>query len=193
MIPGFGLDDVLPPFEGDDATGAADLCRSPYQATMSELVDRFGTSRERGAILRGFKAYRDALRASGFATGFQWVNGSFVEACELVKGRPPSDIDVVSLFYRPANLNDVTAWQSFVQRNVQTLFDPQHCKATYLCDSYFIDLNIAADLVATQAAYWFGLFSHQRDTFRWKGLIQLNLQCDDESAMDLLTTKEVGW
>jgi hypothetical protein len=160
---------------------------------MAELFDRFGTSPERAAILKGFKAYRDALRAEGIVGGFQWVNGSFVEACELEKGRPPSDIDVVSLIYRPTDSKEDQIWQRFVTRHGSTLLDAGHCKATCLCDAYMIDLDIPPDLVASQTAYWFGLFSHQRDTFRWKGLIQIDLQCDDNAAMRLLEMRQKGW
>ncbi|HEY0622550.1 DUF6932 family protein [Sphingomonas sp.] len=193
LIPDFGLGNVLPPFMGNDVVGAEQLPRSPYIATMSELVDRFATSPERAAILRGLKAYRDALREAGFESGHQWIDGSFVEACEVVKGRPPGDVDVVSVLHRPTHHAGEDAWTAFIAAYAHTLLNSQHCKATYHCDSYFIDLDIPARLVTEQTAYWFGLFSHQRDTFRWKGLVQLDLQCDDEAAMQLLAQREAGW
>ena len=34
--------------------------------------------------------------------------------------------------------------------------------------------------------YWFGLFTHQRETFIWKGMLEISLQDDDESALELL-------
>lgn len=192
MIPSFGLGDVLPPFLGDDVVGAF-LPRSPYLATMSEFVTRFATSPERAAILRGFKGYRDAIRDIGFMQGFQWIDGSFVEACETVKGRPPGDVDVISIIHRPTAHAASDPWAAFVDVHGDTLLDSQYCKATYSCDAYFIDLDIPPYLVAQQTAYWFGLFSHQRDTFRWKGLVQLDIQSDDEAAMELLAEIEATW
>jgi hypothetical protein len=193
MIPAFGLGDVLPPFTGSDAVGAYHP-RSPYLATMSELVNRFATSPQRAVILRGFKGFRDALRSVGFEHGFQWVDGSFVEACEQSRRRPPGDIDVVSAVHRPDAHASDAAWDDFVKNYSMALLDSDHCKATYSCDAYFIDLNIIPYEVAKQSAYWFGLFSHQRDTFRWKGMVQVELQCDDEAAMQALDRIEAaGW
>lgn len=193
MIPEFGLGNVLPPFMGGDVVGELHP-RSPYIATMGELVARFATSPERASILRGFKGFRDALRAVGFAHGFQWVDGSFVEACEKVKGRSPGDVDVVSVVHRPDAHMGESAWYDFVNEHSMTLLDPKHCKAAYSCDAYFVDLNTAPRKVVEQSAYWFGLFSHQRETFRWKGLVQVDLQSDDEAAMQALSGIEAaGW
>jgi hypothetical protein len=193
MIPEFGLGSVLPPFMDDDAVGGLSP-RSPYQATMSALVSRFATSPERAAILRGFLDYREELRQIGFEEGFQWIDGSFVEACEQVKGRPPGDVDVVSVFHRPGAHAEEPAWLNFVGQHGDTLLDQAYCKATYACDAYFIDLDIPQRLISEQTAYWFGLFSHQRDTFRWKGLVQLDIQCDDQIAIQTLDEIEAaGW
>lgn len=192
VIPAFELGNVLPPFMHGDVVGVW-APRSPYQASMTELVARFATSRERAAILRGLKQFRDDLRRVGFAEGFQWLDGSFVEACELVKGRAPGDIDVVSVLRRPLAVAGDLAWQQFVAQHGGTLLDSDHCKATYSCDAYFIDLNIPPRYVSEQTAYWFGLFSHQRDTFRWKGMVQVDLQSDDDAAMQTLARIEAQW
>jgi hypothetical protein len=192
MIPDFGLGSVLPPFTEDDVVGQF-LPRSPYKATMTELVTRFATSPERAAILRGFKDFRDAIRGIGFQQGFQWIDGSFVEACELVKGSSPGDVDIVSAVHRPAAHADATSWEAFVEVYGDTLLDQAHCKQTYSCDAYFVDLDVSPRLVSEQTAYWLGLFSHQRDTFRWKGLVQVDLQCDDEAAIQTLSEIEAGW
>jgi len=44
--------------------------------------------------------YRAALRDLGL-NGVQWINGSFCEDVERTRGRPPGDIDLVSLIVRP--------------------------------------------------------------------------------------------
>lgn len=176
----------------DDVVGAF-APRSPYKATMSEFVGRFCTSPERAAILRGFKRFRDELRVVGFEAGFQWVDGSFVEKCEAVKGRPPSDVDVVSVLHRPVAHAGAVQWAAFVDAHGDTLLDQAHCKEEFSCDAYYIDLDIPSSLISEQTAYWFGLFSHQRDTFRWKGMLQIDLQCDDDAAMISLEEIEAAW
>ena len=160
---------------------------------MSQLVERFATSPERASILRGLASYRAALRDAGFSEGFQWIDGSFVENCETERGRPPGDVDVVSVLHRPLAHSGLDAWAQFVEDHGETLLDSQHCKATFRCDAYYIDLDIAPILATGQTAYWFGLFSHQRDTFRWKGLVQVELQSDDDASMQLLAEIEAQW
>lgn len=160
---------------------------------MSEFATTFATSAERVEILRGFKRFRDELRALGFKSGFQWVDGSFVEKCEVVKGRPPSDVDVVSVLRRPDAIVDGVDWIAFVEQYGDTLLDQAYCKDQYSCDAYFIDLDTSPDLVSQQSAYWFGLFSHQRETFRWKGMLQINLQCDDDAAMVAVEEIVAAW
>lgn len=192
MIPPFNEGGVLPPFIGGDATGELQLPRSPYPATMLSLVERFATSQERGVVLRGLMGLRAGLRAVGLTEGLQWIDGSFVEDCEAVKGRPPGDVDVVNLLRRPPALADDAAWIAFLTANF-ALIDPTQTKATFHCDAYFIDLDTDRILVVEQAAYWFGLFSHQRGTFRWKGLVQLELMEDDVAAEAALDAKERTW
>ena len=48
-LPSFDLRGLLPPFVGTDA---ATQDRSPYWATMPELVSAFGTTPHRRALLR---------------------------------------------------------------------------------------------------------------------------------------------
>ncbi|MFC6621325.1 DUF6932 family protein [Novosphingobium panipatense] len=194
MIPAFGLGEVLPPFVGTDVTGGQLLPRSPYPATVRGLVDRFCTSLERAVILRGLFQFRAALRAEGFEQGFQWIDGSFVENCEAFRGRPPGDVDIVSLLRRPPPVAQDAAWVDFATARIGTIFNPDWTKQTFHCDSYFIDLDIDPISVAEQAAYWIGLFSHQRDTFRWKGMVRIEFSDgDDAEALALIGEREAAW
>lgn len=193
MIPAFNDGGVLPPFIGGDATGELQLPRSPYPATMLSLVERFATSQERADILRGLMALRAGLRAAGLTDGLQWIDGSFVEDCESVKGRPPGDVDVVNLLRRPNGLSDDRDWWAFLNANLH-LVDPAQTKAAFKCDAYFIDLDLTDRVsMVGQAAYWFGLFSHQRESFRWKGMVQLELMEDDAAAQAALDSKDGTW
>jgi hypothetical protein len=144
-------------------------------------------------VLRGLLDFRAALRNAGFVTGFQWIDGSFVEDCEKVRGRPPGDVDVVSLLRRPEPHAAENDWQAFVAANAATIFNHDQIKADLHCDSFFIDLDIDPTAVAQQCAYWFGLFSHQRSSFRWKGMVQVNFICDDAEAEAELAARELQW
>lgn len=183
MIPGFNQSGVLPPFlPNSSPTVPADM--SPYKATMLELAQRYGNTPERRVILTGLLDFRDAMRAAGFNNGFQWINGSFVEDCERIRNRPPDDIDVVTFSRRLGGYNS-DQWRLFVRTNPQ-LFNPGIVKLTYKCDAYFEDLDLPAEAIVSKSRYWFGLFSHQRDTSLWKGLLEIPLVDNDIAARQLI-------
>lgn len=179
VIPAFGPSGVLPPFVGADATVRARI--SPYVATMTEIVSRFATSAERMAILGGLLDYRTTLAGLGIVRGAQWIDGSFVEDCETNRQRPPGDIDIVTFAYRPVTFD----WGHFVSQN-SDVFDPNRTKALFRCDAYYIDLQKPAHLVVQDAAYFNGLFSHQRDSGQWKGMLVIDLNSDDAIARSLI-------
>jgi hypothetical protein len=150
------------------------------------LIVRFGTSRERKDILRGFLAHRQALLGLGIY-GVQWLDGSFVENIEFTQGRSPNDIDVVTFFVRPPNLVDQRKYEAFVASNM-AVFSPFAAKAQFKTDPYFVDVSLGPLFVIDQATYWSGLFSHQRVTSLRKGLVKvwLDPQRDDANALQLL-------
>ena len=157
MIPDFSPAGVLPPYLGD----AAGTLRSPYQTTTLELVERLGTTTHRLHIIEGYLNYRDALRGAGFTTGVQWLDGSFME------DKVPNDIDVVSWVHRSM---DVATQRSLISSH-PGVFDPKESKRLYLTDAYLVNLATPNLNFLQQATYWFGLFSHQRRTERWKGML----------------------
>lgn len=181
MIPSFNVSGVLPPFVGENPTNPASM--SPYETSMTAMVRRFATTVERIDILRGLIGYRDALRTLGIREGFQWIDGSFVEQVEDTRGRPPADIDLVTFAHRPG----VTAeqWRALVQDH-RDLFSLSSVKQQYKCDAYFVDVDKDPLLVVNDTRYWFGLFSHQRATALWKGMLLIPLQSDDDAACQLL-------
>ncbi len=179
MIPAFGPSGVLPPFIGADATVRAQV--SPYATTMAGIVRRFGTSAERLALLRGLLDYRIALAKAGIVQGFQWIGGSFVEECETIRQRPPGDVDVITFAYRPA----VSDWVEFVSQHYD-IFDPIQTKAQFKCDAYYVDLQKPPHLSVNDTSYFNGLFSHQRDSRLWKGMLALGLNSDDSAALQLV-------
>ena len=181
MIPAYNISGVLPPFVGDSPTVQAAM--SPYQTTMTALVKRFATSPQRIEILMGLLEYRAGLRNLGLLDGFQWIDGSFVEQVELTRNRAPADVDVVTFARRP--LIAVEDWVKLAQANSK-LFDQPSVKAEFKCDAYFVDLGINPALIVSDTRYWFGLFSHQRDTALWKGMLAIPLDSDDVAAQQML-------
>ena len=74
--------------------------RSPFEATMTHVVERFAFTPQRARLIHNLIDYRNALYAAGITDGFQWINGSFVEHVET-RPRPgkaprPDDIDIVT-------------------------------------------------------------------------------------------------
>jgi hypothetical protein len=155
---------------------------------VSELSTAFASTPERKVLLTGLLAYREALRTAGVTSGFQLIDGSFTEDCEGRRGRPPGDIDVITLADLPVGRPDVTA---FMQANL-ALFSTAQAKATYKCDAYFIDLGKASRLIAEDTMYLFGLFSHQRVTALWKGMVKIPLISDDDVVQAAMTAVAAG-
>ncbi|MGB2831502.1 MAG: hypothetical protein WBC07_01015 [Methylotenera sp.] len=187
MIPELNQSGVLPPFITEQGpTDPASM--APYRSTITEFVYRYAQSPERITVLKGLLEYRRKLREAGITQGFQWLDGSFVENVELNLGRPPADIDLVTFAVRPtANAND---WKNLVSNN-RELFLPEECKTKYYCDAYFVDLNVHPIHLVSSTRYWFGLFSHQRESYLWKGMIEIPIQCADDEALEILE-KEIG-
>jgi hypothetical protein len=127
MIPSFNVSGVLPPYVGDNPTNGAEM--SPYQTSMTAMVERFATSSERIVILLGLIAYRKALRDLGIQNGSQWIDGSFLEQVETLRGRPPADFDLVTFAKRPDIQRE--QWKVVVLDNFD-LFDPDKLKSQYM-------------------------------------------------------------
>ncbi|MBX3498555.1 MAG: hypothetical protein KF889_03860 [Alphaproteobacteria bacterium] len=171
-IPEFNVLGLLPAWIGSPTTLKD---RSPYEVSMSQVVDRFGKSRQRLELLDGLVKYRQALFSSGFVVGYQWLNGSFVEDVEKTRGRAPGDIDIVTLFRRPIKYQvDPKAWAVDVAQ-FTTMLSPRECKTRYHCEAFPIDLDKPAEKIVEDVTYWFSLFSHQRITDARKGMLLVRL------------------
>jgi len=189
VIPELNQSGVLPPFIPEQSpTDPASM--APYRSTMSEFVFRYAQSPERIIILKGLLKYRQRLKNIGIIEGFQWLDGSFVENVELNLGRPPNDIDIVTFAKRPTQNTNTEEWCSLIQNNTE-LFDSDVSKEKYYCDAYFVDLNTHPIHIVNSTKYWFGLFSHQRESCLWKGMIEIPIVCDDNEALKILE-KEIG-
>ena len=184
MIPELNQSGVLPPY--DAAIGpTSSASMAPYEASMTEFVRKYATSPERIAILRGLLDFRKKLLSLGINTGHQWLDGSFVEDVEKNRGCPPNDIDIVTFALRPQQCATISDWKQLHTDNIE-LFESDKTKEQYRCDAYYVDLQAHPLLIVELTRFWFGLFSHQKESSLWKGMIKISLQSDDGEALKLL-------
>ena len=178
----WNINGVLPPVANEE--NAAGEERSPYQMGIIDFIDTYCFNEKRKFILIGFLEFRKRLYDMGCQTGFQWVNGSFCEDCERLRQRPPNDIDIVTFLDLTDGVNQDTFDMSLIE-------DKAGVKARYSVDSAFMQLGVSADADYTKwVAYWYSLWSHQRDTMIWKGFISIDLSPEDDiAAMQILQSK----
>ncbi|MBZ0161820.1 MAG: hypothetical protein K8H74_03820 [Notoacmeibacter sp.] len=177
-IPEFADHGALPPYiSGHPTTPSA---RSPYPATMMEVVERFCTSLDRAKLLKGLNQYRKHLHSGGFISGTQWIDGSFIENVEAMRKRSPSDIDVVTLFSRPLKYQvEPNSWAKDYENYIfGAFFDTRKMISAYRCDTYGVDLDAGARALVRNSTYWFGLFSDIRGSTEKKGIVEIPLAMD---------------
>lgn len=173
-IPTWNAQGVLPPI--NPASPISDD-RSPYVVSLTEIILRYATSPERNAILDGFLNFRSELHAVGLTSGFQWLDGSFLEHIEIIDSRPPNDIDIVT-FYLLQN----GATQKDISASNPRLFYPKHTKEDHRVDAYFQQLNTASlEPLVKKTIYWYSLWSHRRNAM-WKGYLQVDLAPSEDAA-----------
>lgn len=163
--------------------------RSPYPISIIEFIHNFAFSTERIEILFGFLEYREAIYSSGIETGFQWVNGSFVENVESIADRAPNDIDAVTFSNFYHTIPDYPDW---AQRNIH-LFNNPIVKNQYKVDSYWVDMDLGFNETSIRkCTYWYSMWSHQRDTDMWKGFFVIPLSpSEDKEAMKYLSELKI--
>jgi len=127
--------------------------------------------------LDGLLRYRAALYQAGITSGFQWLDGSFVEDVESRQKRAPRDIDTVIFLSLPAEM----AQAGHNASGIGTLFDRAYLKTHYLLDAYFFQLGNPLDAQTIRyIAYWYGFFSH-RESKHWKGFVQTALSAQEDA------------
>jgi hypothetical protein len=147
---------------------------------MEEVEEVFGGTQERKDILVGWLNFRAALRATGIPLerGFMWLDGSF---CEELDGREPRDLDLVAFLPLPTDeqvaemgeAQRVLGWEqlmSFFDQEQRDKDNEESVWRRYRCDAYNVLLDLDPELLLQEVLYWYGLFSHRRDTMEWKGM-----------------------
>lgn len=137
--------------------------------------------------MKGLLGYRADLRAIGITDALQWLDGSFCEDVERIRGRPPGDIDLVTAFFRPRHLAQQELWSPLVLGNLD-LFDPDRAKAKYQCHAFGVDFSMAAWPAINRLVYFLQLFTHQKVTDLWKGIVQIPLSSDDDAVHGLVAS-----
>lgn len=186
MIPSWTMAGVLPPIRPGQEGHSPE--RSPYCVPLEEVIDQFASSPNRISILDGLLKYRAALHQLGLVSGFQWLDGSFMEDIETQESRPPKDVDVVTYFYLPSGETQAT-----LAAKAGGLFSNPHVKATYSVDAYphVLGEPTSANHVR-RFSYWYSMWSHRRDGM-WKGFIQIDLDPqEDVGARQALSVIQAG-
>lgn len=181
-VPSFDGRGLLPPVLGPDDTTRD---RSPYFASMTELVTALGTTPWRENLLFGLLEYRRLLDRHGYSDGLQFIDGSFVENVEVRESRDPGDIDVFSFLMRPAAYQqDPNLWATVgFPAWAGELMDRDKNKARFLLDTYGIAVDQHGRLtLINETIYWYSLFSHRRVTREWKGFVIMPLNPPDDAA-----------
>jgi uncharacterized protein DUF6932 len=158
---------------------------APFRATIAEVVQRWGTTVPRRDILIGLLELREALRSLGVINGFQWLNGSFTEQCEALRGRAPNDIDVITFLDPPPHPPPPLPVLTILQDHDQT-------KTRYKVDHIMINLRTPAVGIVDQTRFWFGLFTHRRSDDVWKGIVQISLNTPVEDAIEMQQLRPVA-
>ncbi len=182
-IPDFDHNQVLPPHLGDPRVRAQ---LSPYPATSEDVCQKFATTDERRDILRGWLRFREKLSRLGVVSGFQWLDGSFLEQIELSESRGPRDLDTITFYVTPAGVNP-NAFLTQVLANLPEFVDRDAAKINYRLDHFPVTLTSDPAALVEHTRYWAGLFSHRRDGI-WKGMlrVELNTPTIDNAAAAIL-------
>jgi hypothetical protein len=162
--------------------------------SLVEVVQHFSITTKRIEILRGFLEYRARLHAAGLTEGFQWLDGSFLENKEKMRGEDPDDIDVTTFYHQPIGTTQAT-----VAASDPLVFGPdgEARKKYFHTHAFLYPLEVSPtrpiERLLNLSHYWYGVFSHSRRNFIWKGFLQVDLSSvDDTAATALLSTLSGG-
>jgi len=177
-VPSWNARGVVDPANPSSPTGAD---RSPYAVSLREFVECFGTTHSRITILQGYLSYRARMHAAGLVSGFQWLDGSFLENIEMLEHRDPKDIDVVTFFDMPPGHNQLSLMAGNPGLFPTNGAEHDAIKTTHFVDGYSQVLAAPAARLISKATYWYSMWSHRRD-MTWKGFFQVDLAPAEDAA-----------
>lgn len=182
-VPSWNARGIIEPVNSIAPTSAD---RSPFRVSLRQFVQAFGTTSKRVAILQGLLRYRHELHQLGMTTGFQWLDGSFLERIELIERRDPGDIDVVTFFEMPIGQTQLTLKGARPELFPGSAAEQAALKDKFHVDGYTVALDSAPSRLVARAAYWYSMWSHRRDQ-TWKGFLEVDLgPTEDSQAIEVL-------
>lgn len=120
----------------------------PYRIALTDFGRHFTYSPARISLFNGFLEIRKYLKYRGIS-GFQWVNGSFVQS-EIVYGRDPEDIDILTWVFCDSLLH----FEELIGG-----IDCQAMKRDSHCHIFFAPA-VGGQILWDYGAYWLWLFGH---------------------------------
>lgn len=94
------------------------------------------------------------------------------------KAERPRDIDVVNFFYLPEGRDEETLYQAY-----PALFDAEAVKSRHAVDAYQAPLRPErGEAIVDDCVYWYGVWSHKRYTWEWRGCVRVGLSPDGDEA-----------
>lgn len=179
MMIGWNSDGVIPPFISPEQFSPS----SPYRIGIVDLIQLFSLNATRVKLLESLLDFRQKLYRIGLNSGYQWIDGSFVEDVESIRGREPRDIDLVTFYDLPAG----TTTQEDLQEIEPSLFDHDGIKSQMKLDTYWLKIAHGEKYFSNFLLYWYRLFGHQRETFAMKGYFEILLDSNaDQQARAIL-------
>lgn len=180
-IPDFDHNNVLPPFINGSPGNAAN--HSPYVCSILEFCEKFATTEIRIDLLTNFIKFRIKIHESEITSGFQWVDGSFLEDKEKILGEDPSDIDVAT-FFQVTSPNTVDK----INSDFPEFFQRKLAKNKYKLDHLLIHVPALNPYQLIRNTNFISkLFSYSRRGV-YKGMVEIHLNSihEDRLALDYL-------
>ena len=166
-LPAFDERGLLPAIVFSDTEAGKIKRLAPYPTDWQHLVERFGWTDQRKALLGSLAVYRKGLIDSGLHIHFQLLGGSFTEATDT-----PNDIDCVTFAHLPASASTDAGMEALVKSN-PTLFLKTLAKPHYKIDGAFVFTPNHPTRMVSLAYYWFTLFSYVKGSGQHKGTVAL--------------------
>ena len=166
---------LLPAFHPADFTGST---RSPYFATLDDLLSIFGGTNARLTPFSSFLDYRQRLHQVDVIQGYQWLAGSLVEDIESRQSRASGDLDLVTYYRVPDSTDEASLFNQYAD-----IFPPDAVRRRRSIYAYFVPRNaMEPPLIERYHDYWHDLWSH---TGRGepKGFVYLDLSPSNDSTL----------
>ena len=151
----------------------------PYSISLTEFARHFTYSATRISLFRGLLDIRKSLKLQGIS-GFQWVNGSFVQS-EAIYGRDPDDIDILTWVICDS---DEHFEELIKDIDCEAMKRDNHCHV-------FFAPAVEGKIPWHYGAYWLWLFGHtntikvldEKDRGLAKGFFEVDLADSEEQII----------